>query len=419
MNFSGLANIKRVFAIRNYRIFVVGNLSSSLGNWIHRIAVGWLAWELTHSATWLGLMAFADLAPTVLIGPIAGAFVDRSHYLRVLKCTQSINMVQAGALAVLTFADVITIWLLLALTLVRGINVSFNRPARMSLVYELVPRAELSSAIALNATIFNSARFIGPAMGGVLISIAGGNVSLAFTVNMFSFLVFLVTLMMLRLPAPEEREKSGRGLMGDAMVGIRYALAHPAIGMILAIMVLTALFVRPFTELLPAFADKVFGRGVDGLAWLISANGIGAMIAGFWLAARGQTAGLANIVVLGLLLMALALLGFTATDDFWLAWPFLILAGFAMVAQGVASQTLVQIGVASEMRGRVMGIYGIVARGGPACGALFMGILSDQFGLRLPVAGGAALCLVLWLWAVRRMDAITSAIEIDPPQTRL
>lgn len=417
MNFSGLANIKRVFAIRNYRIFVVGNLSSSLGNWIHRIAVGWLAWQLTNSATWLGLMAFADLAPTVLIGPIAGAVVDRSHYLRVLKGTQTINICQAGALAVLTFADVITIWLLLALTLVRGINVAFNRPARMSLVYELVPRAELSSAIALNATIFNSARFIGPAMGGVLI--AAGGVGLAFTVNMLSFLVFLVTLMMMRLPPPEEREKSGRGLMGDAMVGIRYALAHPAIGVILAIMVLTGLFVRPFTELLPAFADKVFARGVDGLAWLISANGIGAMIAGFWLAARGQTAGLANIVVLGLLLMALALLGFTATDEFWLAWPFLIVAGFAMVAQGVASQTLVQIGVASEMRGRVMGIYGIVARGGPACGALFMGILSDQIGLRLPVAGGAALCLVLWLWAVRRMDAITSAIEIDPPQTRL
>ncbi|MEE8515400.1 MAG: MFS transporter [Alphaproteobacteria bacterium] len=417
MNLSGLANIKRVFAIRNYRIFVVGNLSSSLGNWIHRVAVGWLAWELTGSATWLGVMAFADLAPTVLIGPIAGAVVDRSHYLRVLKVTQTINMCQAGALAVLTFADAITIWLLLGLTLVRGINVAFNRPARMSLVYELVPRAELSSAIALNAVIFNSARFMGPAMGGVLIS--AGSVGLAFTVNMLSFLVFLVALMMLRMPTPEAREKSGRGLMGDAMEGIRYALAHPAIGMILAIMVLTALFVRPFSELLPAFADKVFGRGVEGLAWLISANGIGAMIAGLWLAARGQTAGLANIVVLGLLLMALALLGFTATDEFWLAWPFLILAGFAMVAQGVASQTLVQIGVASEMRGRVMGIYGIVARGGPAIGALFMGILSDQVGLRLPVAGGAALCLVLWLWATRRMDAITSAIEIDPPPTRL
>lgn len=416
MIISGIANIKRALTNRNYRIFIAGNLCSSLGNWIHRIAVGWLAWELTHSATWLGTMAFADLAPTVVIGPIAGAFVDRSYYLRVLKGTQMVNMVQAGCLAILTFADAITIWLLLALTLARGINVAFNRPARMSLVYDLVPRSELSSAIAINAVIFNSARFIGPAIGGVLI--AAGSLGLAFTVNMFSFLVFLVALSMLRLPPREPYQTSERGLMADTMAGIRYALAHPAIGLILAIMVLTALFVRPFTELLPGFADKVFGRGVDGLAWLIAANGIGAMIAGLWLAGRGQTKGLANIIVLGLLLMALALLAFTATDVFWLAWPFLIVAGFAMVAQAVASQTLVQIGVASEMRGRVMGIYGIVARGGPAIGALFMGILSDQIGLRLPVAGGAALCLVLWLWSIRRMDAITTAIETDPPQQR-
>lgn len=416
MIISGIANIKRALTNRNYRIFIAGNLCSSLGNWIHRIAVGWLAWELTHSATWLGTMAFADLAPTVVIGPIAGAFVDRSYYLRVLKGTQMVNMVQAGCLAILTFADAITIWLLLALTLARGINVAFNRPARMSLVYDLVPRSELSSAIAINAVIFNSARFIGPAIGGVLI--AAGSLGLAFTVNMFSFLVFLVALSMLRLPPREPYQTPERGLMADTMAGIRYALAHPAIGLILAIMVLTALFVRPFTELLPGFADKVFGRGVDGLAWLIAANGIGAMIAGLWLAGRGQTKGLANIIVLGLLLMALALLAFTATDVFWLAWPFLIVAGFAMVAQAVASQTLVQIGVASEMRGRVMGIYGIVARGGPAIGALFMGILSDQIGLRLPVAAGAALCLVLWLWSIRRMDAITTAIETDPPQQR-
>lgn len=414
----GFANIKRVLDNRNYRIFIGGNLCSNLGNWIQRVAVGWLTWQLTESAAWLGLITFADLFPTVAIGLIAGALVDRTDYLRMLKLTQTIAMTQAALLSLLTFADLITIELLCALTVLRGINTAFNRPARMSLIYRLVGRDTLSSAIALNAIIFNSARFVGPAAGGAII-VAGG-VALAFACNALTFLVFLAALTFLRLPRQEKKRKDGRSLLSEAADGVRYALSHPGIGPLLIILVVTALFARPFTELLPGFADQVFGRGVDGLALLISANGLGAMAAGLWLLQRGTIAGLAALVIANLLLMACALLAFIATDIFWVAMPFLVVAGFSLVMQGVSVQTLIQTAVAGELRGRVLAVYGIVARGCPAIGALMLGGLSEHFGnLRLPVAGGAAVCLVLWVWAARRRPTMDQAFEGEPVEARL
>ena len=170
----------------------------------------------------------------------------------------------------------------------------------------------------------------------------------------------------------------------------------------------------PYTELLPGFADRVFGRGVDGLALLFSANGLGAMVAGFWLIQRGTIIGLSSVVVGNLLVMAFALLAFTSTDIFWLAWPFLVISGFSLVVQGVSVQTLIQSTVASEMRGRVIGLYGIVARGCPAIGALVMGGLAERFGLRLPLAAGAIMCLVLWLWARGRKRTMAEALEGEP-----
>ncbi|MEE8560273.1 MAG: MFS transporter [Alphaproteobacteria bacterium] len=413
----GFANIKRVLDNRNYRIFIGGNLCSNLGNWIQRVAVGWLTWQLTESAAWLGLITFADLFPTVLIGLIAGALVDRTDYLRMLKLTQTIAMTQAALLSLLTFADLITIELLCALTVLRGINTAFNRPARMSLIYRLVGRDTLSSAIALNAIIFNSARFVGPAAGGAII-VAGG-VALAFACNALTFLVFLAALTFLRLPRQEKKRKDGRSLLSEAADGVRYALSHPGIGPLLIILVVTALFARPFTELLPGFADQVFGRGVDGLALLISANGLGAMAAGLWLLQRGTIAGLATLVIANLLLMACALLAFIATDIFWVAMPFLVVAGFSLVMQGVSVQTLIQTAVAGELRGRVLAVYGIVARGCPAIGALMLGGLSEHFGLRLPLAGGAAVCLLLWMWAARLRPAMDRAFEGEPVEARV
>ena len=413
----GFANIKRVLGNRNYRIFIGGNLCSNLGNWIQRVAVGWLTWQLTESAAWLGLITFADLFPTVAIGLIAGALVDRTDYLRMLKLTQTIAMTQAALLSLLTFADLITIELLCALTVLRGINTAFNRPARMSLIYRLVGRDTLSSAIALNAIVFNSARFVGPAAGGAII-VAGG-VALAFACNALTFLVFLAALTFLRLPRQEKKRKDGRSLLSEAADGVRYALSHPGIGPLLIILVVTALFARPFTELLPGFADQVFGRGVDGLALLISANGLGAMAAGLWLLQRGTIAGLAALVIANLLLMACALLAFIATDIFWVAMPFLVVAGFSLVMQGVSVQTLIQTAVAGELRGRVLAVYGIVARGCPAIGALMLGGLSEHFGLRLPLAGGAAVCLVLWVWAARLKPAMDRAFEGEPVEARV
>ena len=416
ISLAGFAKAKRVIANRNYRIYTAGHLCSNLGTWIQRIAVGWLTWQLTDSAAWLGLIAFAELFPNVVVGPIAGAVTDRMDFLRMLRITQALQLLHAIVLTVLTFTGLITIEMLLVLMVLRGVIGAFNRPARMSFVYFLVGREDLSSALALNSVVFNSARFVGPALAGVII-VAGG-VSLAFAANALSFLIYLLALRVLDVAPVEKKEKTGRSLLSEAGEGIRYAFSHPGIAPILLILVMTALFVRPYTELLPGFADRVFGRGVDGLALLFSANGLGAMAAGFWLIQRGTITGLSSIVVGNLLVMAFALLAFTSTDSFWLAWPFLVIAGFSLVVQGVSVQTLVQTAVAGEMRGRVIGLYGIVARGCPAIGALVMGGLSERFGLRWPLAAGAIMCLVLWLWARRRERTMAEALEgeaADPP----
>ncbi|MEE8085046.1 MAG: MFS transporter, partial [Alphaproteobacteria bacterium] len=186
---------------------------------------------------------------------------------------------------------------------------------------------------------------------------------------------------------------------------------HVGIGLGLVILLLTSLFVRPFTELLPGIASAVFQRGVNGYATLLAVHGIGAVAAGFWLAARGGVRGFTAIIVWSLLVVSISLIVFAAAGNFWVALPIMAITGGAFVVQGVAIQTLLQTTVATEFRGRVMASYGIVARGGPALGALAMGGISEFLGLLAPVAGGAVLCLCLWAWMVRRKRRIKEALE--------
>jgi MFS family permease len=404
----GFGNISRAFAGRNYRLYAGGNAVSLIGTWLQRIAVGWLAWQLTHSGTWLGLVAFADLFPTVVISPIAGAVADRRERLRVIWATQLVAMAQAVLLAVLVATDLITIWSLFGLTLLLGSAGAFAQPARLALIPSLVDRAALPSAVAINAIIFNGARFIGPAVAGVII--AEGSITLAFVANALTYVVFMATLVGVRVVS-EPTAAAGRTLFGASLDGYRYAARHPGIAAILLIVTATSLFSRGFIELLPGFADQVFGRGAQGLAWLTAMVGLGAVAGGLFMVQRPGIAGLTRLFVRHSLVMALGLLGFTLADDYFLALPCLFVAGTAMVVTGVAAQTLVQHAVAAEMRGRILALYGMIFRGGPAIGSLAMGLLSSQFGLRVPVAAGAVLCIGVWLRAKLRQRHLTASLE--------
>jgi predicted MFS family arabinose efflux permease len=411
---SGLRRIARVLRQPTYGTYTAGNGLSLLGTWMQRIAVGWLAWELTGSAAWLGAVAFADLFPTVVVAPLAGAAADRWDRRRILCATVLVNLVQAVALAVLSATGRLDIWTLLGATLISGIATGVGQPARLALVASLVARDDLPVAVAINSIVFNVARFVGPAVAGVLIG--GGGVALAFAGNALSFLVFLAALARLRIER-EERPPSGKesGLGRELVDGFRYAAGHPGIGPLLGLLVVTNIFGRPFVELLPGFAGQVFAAGPEGLAMMTSAIGGGAILAGAWLAGREGTGGLVTVTVSSSLLLALTIVLFVATDRLLFALPVLAISGMVMVGAGVGTHTLLQLAVAPSMRGRVLALYGLIFRGGPALGALLMGPIADRFGLAAPVAAGAGvLAIGASVLMTRRRTLSAHLLEANP-----
>jgi MFS family permease len=407
---SGFRGILRALKNPNYGAYTAGSSVSLIGSWMQRVATGWLTWELTGSGTWLGVMAFADLFPTVLIGPFAGAAADRLDRLRVTKISQALAMLQAVALFLLTVAGAITIWWLLALTAFLGIVTAFNQPARLAMIPSLVPRQDLSAAIAINSIVFNVARFLGPAAAGAVIVAA--DVAWAYFVNALTFVWFLVALSRVRLTGPSEiRRRADRNLLGDLVDGIRYAAGHTGIAPLLVLLIVVCVGARPVVELLPGFAARVFASGAGGLAMLTSAIGVGAVAGGLWLAGRRDPRGLTRVALYSVLALALFTGLFAATDRMWVALPALAATGFCMVGAGIGTQTLLQFSVDGAMRGRVMSLYGLIFRGGPAVGALAMGAASEVAGLRWPVLAGACLVLIAWAWALLRRTRMTAALE--------
>ena len=412
----GLRAIPRTLAHPNFGTYVAGNSVSLVGTWMQRIGVGWLAWELTGSGALLGLVAFADLFPAVVVAPFGGAIADRADRRRLMIVAQTLVMGQAFALFALTATGLITPTLLVLLSLFNGVVIGFNQPARLALVPSLVPRADLPTAVAINSIVFNLARFVGPALAGVTIVTAG--VAGVFAANGLSYLAFLLALTRIRpdWAPPEQRPGADRApLLAVVREGVIYAVRHPGIGPMLLLHTALAITVRPFIELLPGFAADVFGRGAPGLATLGSTVGVGAVFGGLWLAQRGRAAGGTRLALASALLVVLSVLAFAATRNFVVAVLAVAVAGFGMVATGVATQTLIQITVTDAMRGRVLSLYGLIFRGGPAVGALAIGAASEWVGLQAPLAAGAALALLAWLPIWRRRERIGRHLGEDGP----
>ena len=406
----GFGNAMRVLRVRNYRMYTAGNSVSLIGTWMQRISVGWLAWELTHSTVWLGIIAVADLLPTVLLSPLAGVLADRVDRLRLIRVTQIVAMAQAALLALLTYSGLIAIEALFLLTLVLGAANAINQPARLALVPNLIEQASLPSAVAINSLTFNGARFAGPAAAGVLIHYGG--FGFAFAVNSVTYLAFILALTQVRVrpdspPHVPRREE----LWSDTLAGYAYALHHPGIGRMIALFAVTSFSIRGFIELFPGFADVVFGRGDP--TWLMATLGLGALAGGVWMARRPGIRGLTALIVGHTFVMAVAVLGFVATSSYWPALAFVFVCGFAMVSTGISAQTLIQGAVDPAMRGRVLGFYGMLFRGGLAFNAMLMGWLSALFGLRLSVAAGAVVCLLYWAWARLGQDGMAAALEAE------
>jgi MFS family permease len=410
MTIASLLDSRLALPLRNatYGIYAAGNAVSLIGTWMQRISIGWLTWELTHSGLWLGIVAFADFVPVLLVGPVAGALADRRDRLRLIKRNQILSLLQATALWALTATGHMTIGLLVLLTAVQGTLVAFNQPARLALVPSLVAESDLGSAVAINSVIFNLARFVGPMLAGLIMVTSG--VATAFAANALSYVVFLLALTRVRIASDAVKPGRRKSLQADLRDGIRYTATHPAIASVLVLLIAIGIGARPLNELLPGFAAQVFHSGAGGLSILASATGAGAILGGLWLGHRVQGAGLASVALHCSLGGAFAAIAVCASDTMWVAVPAVAAFGFCVSSAGIAIQTIVQLSSDKDMRGRVMGLYGVIFRGAPAIGALAAGLASSYFGLRWPIVAGAAIVMAAWFWARRHLGRIEQAL---------
>lgn len=383
--------VGRAFGNRNYAIYTAGSTVTLVGLWVQRLGVGWLTWELTYSGFWLGAIAFADLFPAVVIGPFAGVLVDRVDRLRLARACQWLSLLQTALLFALTALGHIGIDSLILLALFLGCVRAVYMPVRLSLVPVLVRPDDVPAAVAISSLIFNLARFIGPAAAGLIITAWG--VAPTFAFYGVTVMALLFAFSQLRIDSAPGDAGRGDGVLAQIAEGFSYTTRHGAIAPLLLLMLALSVLARPVGELFPGFADVVFQRGAVGLAWLSSAIGLGAVAGGVWLARRGSAVGLLPIALAGAGLSSLSLILFTATDIFWIAIPAIGLFGAAVVSCAISTQTLLLGAVEEHVRGRVLSLYGVIFRGGPAVGSLLMGGLSDLFGLRWPLAIGALLSL--------------------------
>ncbi|MDH5555760.1 MAG: MFS transporter [Alphaproteobacteria bacterium] len=402
--------VGRAFGNRNYAIYTAGSTVAMVGLWVQRLGVGWLAWELTYSGFWLGAIAFADLFPAVVIGPFAGVLADRMDRLRLARACQWLSLAQTGLLFVLMVWSHIDIVSLMLLTLFLGCVRAVYMPVRLSLVPALVRPDDVPAAIAISSMIFNLARFVGPAAAGLIIARWG--VAPTFAFYGVTVVVLLIAFSRLRIDRVPPGAGRGGGMLAQIAEGLRYTASHGAIAPLFLLMLGLSVLARPVGELFPGFADLVFQRGAVGLAWLSSAIGLGAVAGGLWLARRGSAVGLLPIALAGAGVSGGSLILFTGTDIFPIAIPAIGLFGAAVVSCAIATQTLLLSAVEDHMRGRVLSLYGVIFRGGPAVGSLLMGGLSDLFGLRWPMAVGGVLCLVAAIWAWRGRRRMEVVLEV-------
>ncbi|MBK17915.1 MAG: hypothetical protein CMM52_03635 [Rhodospirillaceae bacterium] len=401
---------------RNFAWYFTGSGIGLIGIWCQRLTVSWLAWEFTKSGFWLGVVVTADLLPTIIFTPIAGVVADRVNRHRMMFITQFLGMLQALVLAVLAFTGHLNIWWLIGLTLFIGIVWAFNTAARLSMVPNLLERQHVPSAVAMDSALYNLARFIGPMTAGYLIAAFGAGVT--FLINAITFSIFLFCLVHAQMIRDERGARSTANMFIQATEGMRYAAKHPGIGPALVLIVALALGLKPVLELLAGVIDTVYHLGPEGLGQLMAAAALGATMVSVWLAQRGTVIGTTRIIFGALILGTVGIAGFTATDNFILGLFCSFLIGVATVSGGTGTQTLMQNAVDGAMRGRVMSLYGMVFRGGPALGALAMGSAAEFVGFQAAMACGAIICLGVFFWLLRRRKTMVANLEMTAQDSR-
>ena len=382
------------------------------GSFVFFAALGWVTWELTHSAAWVGTIVLAETIPNVFIGPFAGVIIDRTSAKWAMFWAQLIATLVMAVLAVITFNNWLTVEILLGFAFIIGVLNGVVFPAHFAIMPRLVPRADLSAAIAFQSSVSQAARFLGPALAGILILWAGGGMAFAF--KALSYSGFLVALLMIDIDESGDTKPASSGIIDDIIAGLRYAWSAAPIRLLLISAVALGILLRPIIELMPAYVGSVLLSDAGTLAWLLSATGVGAMIASLWLARRGKTQGLARIMLLNFVITGVILIIFLKTSGLAIGIAVLGVYGFCSAAVMISNQTMIQSAVEDHMRARVMSLYALTVRAIPALGAFVVGLLADIAGLVPSLAGGAILGLLFWIWARR-----TAIGKTDNPDTSI
>jgi MFS family permease len=388
---------------KNYRLFYGGQLISLTGTWMQIVAQSWLVYRLTGSAATLGFVAFAGQIPGFVLAPIGGTIADSFSRHRILVTTQTLAMLLAFVLAVLTLTGSVAVWHVYVLAALLGVVNAFDIPSRQAFVADLVGREDLVNAIALNSSMINGARLVGPAMAGLLVATIGEG--WCFFVNAVSYIAVIAGLLRMRV---ERRETSAerRSPIRRIVEGFSFVGRTGPIRALIILLGLVSLFGMPYTVLMPVFADRILHVGAGGLGILLGAAGVGALGAALLLLARRGVRGMGRWVAFSSAGFGGSLVLFSQLQDFRMAVAVLVVVGFSMIIQIASSNTLVQAMAPDALRGRVMAVYSMMFLGMAPVGALLAGWLAERVGAANTVALGGVCCILSALIFSLRLPAL-------------
>jgi len=386
-----LPTLLRALRHRDFRLFSFGQLISLIGTWMDTVAESWLVYRLSHSALLLGIAAFASQIPVFLLAPVGGLLADRYDRRRILLWTQGLSGILAMILAVLTLTHVVTIWHVITLAGLFGLVNAIDMPTRQAFFVDLVDRKDLMNAIALNSSMFNGARVVGPAVAGLIV--AGIGEGWCFFANSVSYLAVITGLVMIGHNGERLRDK-GLSAVHQLKEGFRFVLHEPPVRALLLLLGAVSLFGMAYSVLMPLFADEILHSGPQGLGLLMGSAGVGALCGALTLAMKREVYGLGRWITLGAIGFGAALIVFGQSRLLWLSCAMMLVAGYAMMVQMSSSNTVIQAMVPDRLRGRVMAIYASTFMGMAPLGALLSGTLAHRIGAPSTVGIGGLLCMI-------------------------
>lgn len=404
----GLKFILRALRYRNYRLFFIGQGISLVGSWIQIIAVSWLVYRLTNSPFLLGAVGFASQIPTFLLAPFAGVLADRLNRRRILIITQTLFMIQALILAILALTGNIAVWHILVLGVFVGLVNGFDIPARQAFVVDIIEnRNDLVNAIALNSSMFNAARLLGPAVAGILIAATGEGA--CFLINSISFLAVIFALLAMRIKTKKPTQQNSHILQG-LKEGFIYAFGFAPIRYILLLLSLVSLMGMSYAILMPIVAKEILGGGARTLGLLMGATGLGALAGTVFLASRKSVQGLEKIITWGTLIFGAGVVAFSFSRVLWMSLLLLLGVGFGMMIQMGASNTVLQSLTEDDKRGRVMSFFAMAFMGMAPFGSLLAGSLTSWIGADNTLLISGVCCIFGWLFFSRKLSLIRREI---------